>query len=214
MLTFLIKNELFEKYCVDNDITMSLTNKNYIKNIMLNIIEHKIFEFLRIKNINFVWHDTFNYVLLTFYVFNVTKNDKFVTTHFQREIYLINQLSIKIFIDVDIMIFKQMILNVEKQKLTIKSCDVTIDLNMKVKNVRIDWMIRTFQQIIISFNTQMTISIKIRDKQISNNKNYNFMLFDEFHLKFSNFFFNMWQTHKYDRLNTKYHRSIDYHFKK
>ena len=144
LLTFLIKNELFQKYCVDNDITMSLTNKNYIKNIISNIIEHKIFEFLRIKNINFVWHNTFNYVLLNFYVFDVTKNDKFVTIHFQYEIYLIDQLSIKIFIDIVIMMFEQMILNVEKQKLTIKNCDVTIDLNMKIKNFCIDRMIRTF----------------------------------------------------------------------
>ena len=83
------------------------------------------------------------------------------------------------------MMFEQIILNVEKQKLTIKNCDVTVDLNMKVKNSRIDRMIRTLQQIIISLNTQMTISIKIRDKQISNNKNYNFMLFDEFRLKFA-----------------------------
>ena len=121
----------------------------------------------------------------------MTKNDKFVTIHFQREIYLIDQLLIKIFIDVDIIIFKQIILNVEKQKLTIKNCDVTIDLNMKIKNFRIDRMIRIFQQIIISFNTQMITSIKIRDKQISNNKNYSFMLFDEFRLKFLKNFFNM-----------------------
>ena len=114
----------------------------------------------------------------------MTKNDKFVTIHFQREIHLIDQLSIKIFIDVDIMMFEQIILNVEKQKLTIKNCDVTIDLNIKIKNFCIDRMIRTFQQTIILFNTQMKISIKIRDKQISNNKNYNFMSFDEFRLKF------------------------------
>ena len=85
--------------------------------------------------------------------------------------------------------FEQIILNVEKQKLTIKNCDVTIDLNMKIKNFRIDRMIRAFYQTIISFNTQMTISIKIRDKQISNDKNYNFMSFDEFRLKFSKIFF-------------------------
>ena len=78
--------------------------------------------------------NTFNYVLLNFYVFDVTKNDKFVTIYFQREIHLIDQLSIKIFIDVDIMMFEQIILNVEKQKLTIKSCDVIVDLNMKIKN--------------------------------------------------------------------------------
>ena len=82
-----------------------------------------------------------------------------------------------------------MILNVEKQKLTIKNCEMTIDLNIKIKNFRIDRMIRIFQQIIISFNTQMIISIKIRDKQISNNKNYNFMLFDKFRLEFAKNFF-------------------------
>ena len=62
---------------------------------------------------------------------------------------------------------------------------MTIDLNIKIKNFRINQIIRIFQQTIILFNTQITILIKIRDKQISNNKNYNFMLFDEFRLKFS-----------------------------
>ena len=135
----------------------------------------------------------------------MTKNDKFVTVHFQREIHLIDQLSIKILIDVDIMMFEQMILNVKKQKLTIKNCDVTIDLNMKIKNSRIDRIIRTFQQIIISFNTQMIISIKIRDKQISNDKNYNFMSFDEFRLKFLKFFLTYCRRTNNDCSNTKYY---------
>ena len=66
-------------------------------------------------------------------------------------------------------------------------------------------MIRTFYQIIISLNTQMTILIKIRDKQISNNKNYNFMLFDEFRLKFSNFFLIYRKFANNRRLNSKYY---------
>ena len=107
-----------------------------------------------------------------------------------------------------------MILNVKKQKLTIKNCDVTINLNIKIENFRIDRIIRTFQQTIISFNTQITISIKIRDKQISNNKNYNFMSFDEFRLKFLKFFLTYCKRINNDYLNTKYHRSIDYYFKK
>ena len=37
--------------------------------------------------------------------------------------------------------FEQIILNVEKQKLIIKNCDVTIDLNIKIKNFRINRMI-------------------------------------------------------------------------
>ena len=71
----------------------------------------------------------------------MTKNDKFVVIHFQREIHLIDQLLIKIFINVDIIMFEQIILNVKKQKLIIKSYDVTIDLNIKIKNFRIDRII-------------------------------------------------------------------------
>ena len=60
----------------------------------------------------------------------------------------------------------------------------------------------------------MIISIKIRDKQISNNKNYNFMLFDEFRLKFLNFFLTCCKRTNNDCLNMKYYQSIDYYFKK
>ena len=52
----------------------------------------------------------------------------------------------------------------------------------------------------------MTILIKIRDKQISNNKNYNFMLFDEFRLKFSNFFLTYRRFANNRRLNSKYYQ--------
>ena len=189
LLTCLIKGELLEKYCADSGTTMSLADKDYIKSIVSNIIEHKTFELLRIRNINVVWHDTFSYVLLNFYVFDVAKDDKLVTTHFQREIHLVDQLSTKILIDVDIMMPEQMILNAERQKLTIKNCGVTADLNMKIKNFRIDRVIRALQQTIISLNTQMTISIKIRDKQISNDRDYSFMSFDESRLKFAEEFF-------------------------
>ena len=138
MLTCLIKNEFFEKYYVDNNITMSFKIKNRIKNKISNIIEHKIFELLRIKNINFVWHNIFNYVLLNFYDFDIIANNKSIIVYFQREIYFVNNFSIKILIDVDIIMFEQIILKVEKQKLTIKNCDVTINLNIKFKNFRVN----------------------------------------------------------------------------
>ena len=87
--------------------------------------------------------------------------------------HLINDLSIKIFIEINIIVSKQMILNDVKRIIIIDNCDLIAKLNVIVIN-RVDRTIRAFKQFIISFHIHMIVLIKIREQALSIDKNYFF----------------------------------------
>ena len=72
--------------------------------------------------------------MLNFYIFNIIKNSKSIITHFKREIHFVDDLFIKNFIDVNTIILKKIIINVDKQKIIINNCEITIKFNIKFKN--------------------------------------------------------------------------------
>ena len=76
-----------------------------------------------------------------------------------------NDLSIKIFIDINVIVSKKMIIDERKQFLTIESCDITIKLKIASREFKIERVIKSLQQLIISSYTHIIVSIKIR-KQI------------------------------------------------
>ena len=72
--------------------------------------------------------------MLNFYIFNTIKNNKFVITHFKQKIHFVDNLFIKIFIDVNTIILKKIIIDINKQKIIINNCEITIKFNIKFKN--------------------------------------------------------------------------------
>ena len=72
--------------------------------------------------------------MLNFYIFDTIKNSKFVITHFKQKIYFVDNLFVKIFIDVNTIILKKIIIDVDKQKIIINNCEITIKLDIKFKN--------------------------------------------------------------------------------
>ena len=76
--------------------------------------------------------------MLNFYIFNTIKNSKFVIIYFKREIHFVNNLFTKIFIDVNTIILKKIIIDVDKQKIIINNCEITVKLDIKSKNQQID----------------------------------------------------------------------------
>ena len=121
--------------------------------------------------------------MLNFYIFDTIKNSKFVIAHFKRKTHFVNDLFTKILIDVNTIISKKIIININKQKIIINSCEITIKLDMKFKNQRIDRIVRILQRLTISSHMYITIFVKIKNKQLSNNKNYFFLLANESRLK-------------------------------
>ena len=72
--------------------------------------------------------------MLNFYIFDIIKNNKLIITHFKREIHFVDDLFVKILIDVNTIISKKIIINVDKQKIIINNYEITIKLDIKFKN--------------------------------------------------------------------------------
>ena len=72
--------------------------------------------------------------MLNFYIFDIIKNNKSIIAHFKRKIYFVDNLFAKIFIDVNTIILKKIIIDIKKQKIIINNCEITIKLNIKFKN--------------------------------------------------------------------------------
>ena len=72
--------------------------------------------------------------MLNFYIFDIVKNNKSIITHFKRKIHFVDNLFIKIFINVNTIILKKIIIDIDKQKIIINNCEITIKFNIKFKN--------------------------------------------------------------------------------
>ena len=72
--------------------------------------------------------------MLNFYIFDTIKNSKFIVTHFKRKIHFVDNLFVKIFIDVNTIILKKIIIDVDKSKIIINNCEITIKFNIKFKS--------------------------------------------------------------------------------
>ena len=86
-----------------------------------------------------------------------------IKMHFIREIYLINDLTIKIFINVNIIVSKKIIINVNKQTITIDNYKITIKLYVIFRDAYVNKMIKIIKQLIIFLYIYMTIFVKIRN---------------------------------------------------
>ena len=132
---------------------MSIVDRKYMLKRLSKIVVYRINESIKIRDINAIWHDTFEYVFFDFYIFEKTNVDISTKIHFCREIHLINDLSIKIFIDE------------KKQFFIIENYNITIKLKIASREFKIERVIKSLQQLIISSYTHIIVSIKIR-KQI------------------------------------------------
>ena len=110
-------------------------------------------------------------------------------TYFTREIYLINDLTIKIFIDVNIIVSKKMIINVDKQTITIDNCEITIKLHVISRDARVNKVIKITKQLTIYSYIHMIIFVKIRDQFVLVDRDYFFYFRDDNRLKTKNEFF-------------------------
>ena len=175
--------------CLNSDTIMFIENRQYILNRLSKTFVFRINESIRIRNIDTIWHDIFEYVMIDFYIFEVTVANTFDKTHFIREIHLIDNLSIKIFIDVNVITSKEMIIDVDRQTVTINNCDVTTKLHVISRDKRVNRVIKFLKQLIISSHTHITISIKIREQTLSTNRDYFFHSLKNSRLKAKDDFF-------------------------
>ena len=89
---------------------------------------------INIRDIGSLKYITNEYYLINLYISNIIK-EKPLLVYLRREIYIIDDLKIKILIRVNILSFKRILINVGEKKLLIRSYNNLIaDIKIKAKN--------------------------------------------------------------------------------
>ena len=114
--------------------------------------------------------------------FNLYLNDEskntFFREYFRREVHVIKNLKCKFFFEMNILKAKQIIINLINKIMMIFTCrNLIIFIKIAFKsNARIRRVIHFKNQAVISFKSITQISIYMKNKSLSNDKNYCFEL--------------------------------------
>ena len=124
---------------------------------------------LKINDIDFVVMKINEYIFINFTISN-EMNEKSINVTFIRHIYIVKNLKTNIFLNNDILKSKNIVFHVDKKKIIIENCDnfftslIVITKNEK----RVKRIVRTQINAVISTHFCSAISIKIRDRKLSN----------------------------------------------
>ena len=98
------------------------------------MIIRKITFFIIVRDLNLMQHEFVCYVILFIYFIN-TKNSAFVKIFIEREIHLVKNFKINMLINNNVIASKKIFINIINRETNIRSCDVTILLNVRFKNI-------------------------------------------------------------------------------
>jgi hypothetical protein len=105
--------------------------------------------------------------------------------------HLVDNLKINVLIEVDVMSSKQMIIDCDKKLLMISTCnDFETDVCISRKSQITNRVVRAIVKTMISSESIVTISIRIRERNLSENRDYSFFLKSQRQLSSENEFFN------------------------
>ena len=180
------------KFCVDFECIMSLIDRKHLIAIKSNAIIHRVNNFIKVRNINHRLHDNFEYIELNFYVFDKLFDDSSIIIHFKREIHIIDDFRVNVLLEINIINFEKIILNLNNCTFILFDCDdFQTSFDIVFKDHRIIRAVRSITLISISSYICMTIFVKIRDNSLFEDRDYNFESKQDFQtLNSKNEFFN------------------------
>jgi len=100
---------------------MLLINKDFLNDLKLTNLIKQINAIVFVRKINIDKHLIKNYLRLFIYLEDKI-DDRVVVAHFCREIYVLNNLKVTFFLKINIIDFKRIIVDVNKQKLVVRNC--------------------------------------------------------------------------------------------
>ena len=155
------------KIYFDIDCETSLFNRKFLIEKISNYQRHvkQKTEIIKVRDIdNFAFVNR-KYIFLVFQVFDISTDNKLIIVNFTRYVYIINNLKVKMFINNDFFNSKIIIINLKKQKITIKSCqNITTFFNVINKDISIKRIIKVNNITTILTNFVIIIFFKLRDK--------------------------------------------------
>ena len=144
--------------CIDINVDVTFENRNFYKQQIFDDEIRIMITSLKIRELNTQQHESFEYVICDIHIKNM-KNDKLITFVFRREIHLIDNFKINMFIDNDVIDVEKIIINSIKKEAFIINIDVIVSIKMKSLKTFIQRSIHIRKIIVISSLTKMTIFI-------------------------------------------------------
>jgi hypothetical protein len=153
--------------CADFETFMFLIDRKFLqKNASISDIKRIEFN-LKVREIEFKTHDTFEYCSLNLFFRKKFKKESRIA-HIQREFHLIDDLDVNVLIEIDIMRSEKCILNFKIKIMTFFFC---AKIEMLIIIVRTSQFVNrsmlVVEKIVISSHTDMTVFVKIREKSLS-----------------------------------------------
>ena len=175
----IVMSRIFHKFCIDIDCDVFFIDRTFLVEQIFNYrkhVKHKI-NAVKIRDIeNFTFSST-KYISIIFEVFDKFVDGELIIINFTRHVYIVDNLKIKMFINNDILDSKKMIIDLNKQQMTIDSCkNIITSLKIINRDTSIKRIIKINDVIKISVHSVIIISFKFRDKiDLSNDKNFMFV---------------------------------------
>ena len=152
---------------------MSLIDRKFIADQVSHAIKHVTFSNIKIKDIHSKIHDSSKYLVLNLY-FKKKCHEEVAVAHVKTEFHLMNDLKIKILINMNVMNSEQMIFNFDNNILMISICqNMKISILFHRKANFVNKTIKATSQMTISIEKIMAVPMRIRN-DISKNRDYNF----------------------------------------
>ncbi len=142
---------------------------------------------INVRDIKNALHQFTAYVILNLYLIELI-NDKKIKEHIRKEFHIMNDLKCKILMRLNIMISKEMTINLSNKFFVILICEnliVSIRINLK-SNSRIRRIIHSKKSIKIFSNSIINIFTYLRDKKLSLNRDFLFEFNNNIFTKFLN----------------------------
>ena len=122
--------------CFDTNVNVTLINAIFFHRQNFDVSIRQMITFFTMRDLNISQHQNSNYVIVLMYFVDV-KDDNSIKIFIRREIHLVNNLKINMFIDNDVIVSENVVLDLVKKQTFIDNCDVIIvfDVRSRVNHV-------------------------------------------------------------------------------
>ncbi len=167
-------NDVFHDICIDFNNSIIMIDRKFLSNSILNLQIQTMKFLISIKNVSNKLINTNEFAIIRIHL-NELANEKLAIAVLIIEVHLVNQLNVKMLVEMNVINSECIILNLHHQWMIIKSCqDLMININSKAhlhSNTRcIIWAQKS-----ISLSSELMTSVLIFFNERSLFDNWNFL---------------------------------------
>ena len=128
-MSFIWKNVLYN-VCFNIDCIMILIDKQFLKEFRLERLLKKFRIMIFVWKVGTKRYLTNDYLIINLYIKEKIEK-KSVVAHFRWEVHVMNDLKIKLLLDMNVIIFERIIINLNFKRFTINDCK-SLKINIKI----------------------------------------------------------------------------------